>query len=49
MDKTQDSQFLNYTELVGQGRKAIEAGSAEYEKAEINPDDPLFFHCHVII
>lgn len=41
MDETQDSQFLNYAELVDKGRKAIEAGSTEFEKAEINPDDPL--------
>jgi len=41
MDKTQETQFLNYAELVEQGRKIIEAGSTEYEEAEINPDDPL--------
>lgn len=41
MDKTQDSLFFNYTELMEQGRKTIEAGSTEYEEAEINPDEPL--------
>ena len=41
MDKIEDERFLYYTVLLDNGRKAINAGSDEYEKTVINPDDPL--------
>lgn len=41
MDQIDDENFLSYSDLLDNGRKALEAGSIDYQKTEINPDSPL--------